>query len=158
MDRALRLVACAPLASFRPMKGKQAPSSRSKIEAASTVLFVERRLESIADFFTGDYRVHLTEDDMSGGHDLVRRSLNALFRAFPALSIHVEILAEQSDRVVWQRTLRGIQQGAVQGFPACGQEIVWRDMVVSHFRDGLIAEEWIVSEFIERLLLARKRA
>ncbi len=29
-------------------------------------------------------------------------------------------------------------------------------MVVSRFRDGLIAEEWVISDLAERLLLARK--
>ncbi len=41
-----------------------------------------------------------------------------------------------------QRTLRGTHQGDFMGFPACGRLIVWRDMVTSQFRDGLIAEDW----------------
>jgi hypothetical protein len=36
------------------------------------------------------------------------------------------------------------------------RRIVWRDMVTSRFRDGLIAEEWAISDLAERLLLARK--
>lgn len=31
------------------------------------------------------------------------------------------------------------------------------DMVTSRFRDGKIAEEWVISDLAERLLLARKR-
>ncbi len=68
-----------------------------------------------------------------------------------------KILVEGKDRVAWQRTLRGAQQGAFKGFPASGREIMWRDMVTSRFRDGLIAEEWVVTDLAERLLLARKR-
>jgi hypothetical protein len=29
-------------------------------------------------------------------------------------------------------------------------------MVTSRFRDGLIAEDWVISDLAERLLLARK--
>lgn len=42
------------------------------------------------------------------------------------------------------------------GFPATGRPIVWRDMLTTQFRDGLISEEWAVSDLAERLLLARK--
>jgi predicted ester cyclase len=43
------------------------------------------------------------------------------------------------------------------GFPATGHRILWRDMVTSRFEDGYIAEEWVVTDQVERLLLARKR-
>jgi hypothetical protein len=79
-----------------------------------------------------------------------------LQRAFPDLQIEVEILVEGKDRVAWQRTLRGTQQGDFMGFPPCGRQIVWRDMVTSRFRDGLIAEDWVITDLAERLLLARK--
>ena len=32
-----------------------------------------------------------------------------------------------------------------------------REMVTSRFRDGLIAEDWFLTDLAERLLLARKR-
>jgi hypothetical protein len=32
-----------------------------------------------------------------------------------------------------------------------------RDMVTSRFRDDLIAEDWLITDLAERLLLARKR-
>jgi hypothetical protein len=44
------------------------------------------------------------------------------------------------------------------GFPATGRPIVWRDMVTSRFQDGRIAEDWVLTDLAERLLLARKRA
>jgi predicted ester cyclase len=78
-------------------------------------------------------------------------------RAFPDAEVEVEILAESKDRVAWQRTLRATHQGSFKGFPATGRPIVWRDMVVSRFRDGLIAEDWLIPDLAERLLLGRKR-
>ena len=50
-----------------------------------------------------------------------------------------------------------MQQGAYAGFPASGRVIVWRDMVTSVFRDGRIAEEWVISDLAEQLLGSRKR-
>jgi predicted ester cyclase len=78
-------------------------------------------------------------------------------RAFPDLQVEVEVLVEGTDRVAWQRTLRATHLGDFKGFPATGRPIVWRDMVTSRFRDGLIAEDWLVTDLADRLLLERKR-
>ncbi|HKB16995.1 MAG TPA: ester cyclase, partial [Planctomycetota bacterium] len=83
--------------------------------------------------------------------------LGGLRRGFPDLQVEVEILVEGKDRVAWQRTVRGTQRGAYKGFPASGRRIVWRDMVTSRFRDGRIAEDWVITDLAERLLLLRKR-
>ena len=87
---------------------------------------------------------------------MIRRVLDLYRRAFPDLQVEVEILVEAKDRVAWQRTLRGTHQGDFKGFPATGRPIVWRDMATSRFHNGLIAEDWVITDLAERLLLARK--
>ena len=127
----------------------------ARILDANRTLLAEGDAGAISQFFTSDYRVHLTGRDMQGGHEGVRKYLEMLARAFPSIQVDVEILVEAEDRIAWLRTLRGVQEGSIAGFPACGREIVWRDMVTSWFRGGLIAEEWVVTVLGERLLLAR---
>jgi steroid delta-isomerase-like uncharacterized protein len=117
---------------------------------------VERKLDAVGEYFTPDYVAHATGRSMAG-HSAIRRFLAALHRAFPDLQADVEILVEAKDRVAWQRTLRGIQRGAYKGFPASNRRIAWRDMVTSRFRDGRIAEEWVITDLAEHLLRARKR-
>ena len=132
-------------------------SLASRIHAANAALIVEGNLDAVGEFFTPDYVAHLTDKELAGGHSAIRGFLGMLQRAFPDLQIEVEMLVEGKDRVAWQRTLRGTQQGDYMGFPACDRQIVWRDMVTSRFRDGLIAEDWVITDLAERLLLARKR-
>ncbi|HYH91638.1 MAG TPA: ester cyclase [Candidatus Saccharimonadales bacterium] len=129
----------------------------SRIRAANATLVADGRLDAVGKFFAADYVAHLTDVDMTGGHDAIRGVLGQYRRAVPDLQVNVEILAETSDRVAWVRTVRGTQTGAFKGFPATGRPIVWRDAVTSRFVDGLIAEEWVVTDLAERLLLARKR-
>lgn len=131
-------------------------SLTAKIHAANSALIANGDLEAVGEFFAPDYVAHLTGHDMTGGHGAIRRVLGMIRRAFPDLRVEVEILLEGKDRVAWQRTLRGVQRGDFKGFPACGRQIVWRDMVTSRFRDGLIAEEWVITDLAERLLRARK--
>ena len=132
-------------------------SLASKIKAANSALIAKGDLDAIGEFFAPDYVAHLTDQEMAGGHSVIRGFLDTLRRGFPDLQVEVEILVEGKDRVAWQRTLRGTQQRDFKGFPACGRQVVWRDMVTSRFRDGLIAEDWVITDLAERLLLARKR-
>lgn len=84
-------------------------SLASKIRAANSSLFVDGKLETIADFFSKDYVIHITGQSIPGGHTAIRRILGEIQRAFPALRVDVEILVEAGDRIAWQRTLRGVQ-------------------------------------------------
>ena len=133
-----------------------ARSLASKIEAANGALMGKGDLEAIPEFFTRDYVAHGTGQEMTG-HGAIRRFLGLYRRAFPDLQVEVEILVEAKDRIAWQRTLRATHKGGFKGFPATGRRLVWRDMVTSRFRDGLIAEDWVITDLAERLLLARKR-
>jgi predicted ester cyclase len=118
------------------------------IRAANTALIVEGDLDAVGDYFT--------PSDMTGGHDVIRGFVGSLRRAFPDVAVEVEILVEAGDRVAWRRTLRATHLHAFRGFPATGRVVVWRDMVTSRLQEGLIAEDWSISDLAERLLLARK--
>ena len=133
-------------------------SHQALILAANAALFSEGNLDAVPEFFATGYVAHLTGGTMRGGHDAIRRVVAAIKRSFPDLRCDVEILVESKDRIAWQRTLRGVQQVAFKGFPSKGKKLLWRDMVTSRIEDGLIAEEWVVTDFAERLLLAQKSA
>lgn len=130
----------------------------STIQAANRILLSEGNRAAIPDFFTSDYVAHLTGQDAVEGHKLIGGLLELYERAFPHPEVEVEILLEGTDRISWQWTIRAKQEGAFKGFPASGREIVWRDVVTSQFRDGLISEEWVISDLAEQLLLSRKKA
>jgi predicted ester cyclase len=130
----------------------------SKIRSANQTLLIERHDERIGDFFAPNYVAHQASGVLGGGHELIRQFLAQYWRAFPDLQFQLEILAEGADRIAWQRTLRATHLGAFKGFPASGRSLVWRDAVTSRFQDGLIVEEWPVSDLAEQLLLSRKGA
>jgi steroid delta-isomerase-like uncharacterized protein len=132
-------------------------SLASKIKAANSALITNGDLDAVGEFFTSDYVAHLTDEDMTGGHAAIRRVAGMYRRAFSDLRVEIEVLVEAKDRVAWQRRVWATHKGNFKGFPATGRSIVWRDMVTSRFLDGLIAEEWVITDLAERLLLARKR-
>lgn len=126
------------------------------IRAANQRLIVEGDLEAAGEFFAPGYLAHLTDSDMAGGPEAVGRYVAGLRRAFPDVTVEVEVLVEAGDRTAWQRTLRATHLGPFHGFPATGRQVVWRDVVTSRLDAGLIAEDWSISDLAERLLLARK--
>ena len=131
-------------------------SLAARIQAANSTLMVDGDLDAVGEFFSPNYIAHLTQDELTGGHVAIRRILRLYHRAFPDMSVEVEILVESGDRVAWQRTVRATHRGTFRGFPPTGRRLVWRDMVTSRFQDGLVAEDWLVSDLAERLLLSRK--
>jgi steroid delta-isomerase-like uncharacterized protein len=131
-------------------------SHTSQIEAANEALLVNGHMTAIGEFFSPDYVAHITNKNMTGGHEVVRKIVSLYRRAFSDVQVDVEILVKAKDRVAWQRTFRATHTGNFKGFPATGRPIVWRDMVTSRFDNGLIAEEWVITDLAERLLLARK--
>ncbi len=134
-----------------------AGSHVATIAAANATIMVDGNLDAIAEYFAPNYLVHLTGEDMTGGHELIRKVCGTYRRAFSDLKVEVEILVKSKDRVAWQRTIRATHKGSFKGFPATGRPIVWRDMLTTRFADGLIAEEWLLTDLAEQLLKARKR-
>ena len=133
------------------------PSLADTIRAANAAILAAGDLDAIGEFFATDHVAHLTDRDLTGGPPSVRRYVEMIRRSFPDLEVEVDILLEGEDRVAWQRTVRATHREDFMGFPATGRRIGWRDMATSRIRDGLIAEEWVISDLAERLLLARKR-
>lgn len=131
-------------------------SAISLLQGATSALFVDGDLEAISKYFASDYVVHVTDEDIRGGHALIQSVVGLYRSAFPDLSVEVAVLMETADRVAWQRTMRATHTGAFKGFPGTGQNMVWREMVVSRVVAGLITEEWVVTDLGERLLFARK--
>ena len=139
----LILAACTPTL--------EAPDWAAQVREANEVLLNQGDLDRVPEFFVPGYLNHSAAGDNTGA-DLISNYVGGLRQAFPDLHVEIEILAEAGDRVTWVRTHRGTHQGEYMGVPGSGREIVWRAMVVSRYENGLIAEEWGISEFGRHLL------
>ena len=132
-------------------------SKESLLHASNIALIENENLVTVPDYFTQDYVVHLTKKKLTGGHSGIKKILKGLYRAFPDRKVKVEILLEGKDRIAWQRTVTATHSGAYQGFPATNKKITWRDMFVSHFVGGKIAEDWFSTDLAEQLLKSARR-
>lgn len=145
-----------PSTSTMDKRGIMSSLSRDLLQQANAELLEQGRVETIADYYSPEYVVHITGRDLSGGHALIEQVVILHVRAFSGISASIEVLAEQDDRIVWLRTINATHSGPFKGFPATHRPIVWREMVTSRFQHGRIVEEWFITDLAERLLLLRK--
>jgi steroid delta-isomerase-like uncharacterized protein len=122
----------------------------SRIRAANDALLNEGNVDRVPEFFLPTYVNHATDGDVRGP-EVISSFVTSLRDAFPDLRVEIQVLATEGDRVAWVRTHRGTHQKDFMGVPASGRAIVWRSMTVTRYEDGMIAEEWGVSELGGRL-------
>jgi predicted ester cyclase len=76
--------------------------------------------------------------DMAG----MKKFYSALWGGFPDLTIHIDELVGEGDKVDWRITASGTHQGPFQGVPATGKPVKFGAHYTFRFDDGRIVERW----------------
>jgi predicted ester cyclase len=76
--------------------------------------------------------------DMAG----MKKFYSALWGGFPDLTIHVDELVGEGDKVVWRITASGTHNGTFQGIPATGKAVKFGAHYTFRFDGGKIVERW----------------
>jgi steroid delta-isomerase-like uncharacterized protein len=134
--------ACAPAVSVQDYE--------AQIRAGNEELLTKGNVAAARDLFAPSYVVHFNGGEQRGP-EAIEQFVTQLRAAFPDLRYEIEILAAEGDRVAWMRTHQGTHQAEFMGMPASGRTVTWRDMVVTRYEAGKIAEEWAVTDLGERL-------
>ena len=74
----------------------------------------------------------------------------ALWAGFPDLTIDIEELVAEGDKVVWRIKAAGTHNGPFQGIPATGRPVTFGAHYSFRFENGKIVERWST---IDRLTL-----
>jgi len=133
-------------------------SNEDCIRFANDEIINNANLGVVSDVFASDYVVH-AGGKHHGGLEFVTKFVKQLRKSIPDVRVvDVEVLLQSGDTVAWQRTFRGTHEASLKGIPASGRRVEWRDMMVSRFEGGKIAEEWAISELAGELMLKQPRA
>ncbi len=131
-----------------------AQSNEERVRFANDEIVGKGNLGVADEVFATGYVVHAGGKEFKGT-EFVRRFIGQLRSAIPDLRVvQVEFLTQAGDTIAWQRTLGGTHRAGLMGIPPSGQKVEWRDMMVTRFDGGKIAEEWAVSELAGQLLLS----
>ncbi len=66
----------------------------------------------------------------------------ALWGGFPDLTIEIDELVAEGDKVVWRITASGTHNGSFQGVPATGKAVKFGAHYTFRFENGKIVERW----------------
>jgi steroid delta-isomerase-like uncharacterized protein len=78
-----------------------------------------------------------------GGRQLFR----ALRTAFPDLSVDIDDMVAEGDKVVTRQTFRGTHRGEWLGIPATGRAVQWAVIDIIRLQDGRLVDHWAVADF-----------
>jgi predicted ester cyclase len=67
---------------------------------------------------------------------------SALWGGFPDLTIHIDDLVGEGDKVVWRITVSGTHNGPFQGVSATGKSVKFGAHYTFRFEHGKIVERW----------------
>ena len=106
------------------------------------VVFNQRNLDALSEFYAPDALWHQPDQDLRGLEE-VKRWLARPFMAFPDLHVSVEDVVAEGDKVAIRYTSRGTHQGETGGLGSpTGRQIELEGLAMQRFEGDKIAEFW----------------
>ena len=96
----------------------------------------------IDQFFTPDYRRHLTPTGPHLTREEQRERASRLRVAFPDAEATLDDMLAERDRVAYRLTIRGTHQGSFLGVAATGRRVTVSFFAIVRVENGRLAEEW----------------
>lgn len=106
-------------------------------------------LELLPDLVADEYVAHLAIGDLYGPGG-VRVEIATYRRAFPDLTVTVDELLVDGDKVVRRFTLRGTHHGAFLGVPASGRPVMLRGIAIDRLAGSRLVESWVQIDELPR--------
>lgn len=92
--------------------------------------------------------IYRSPDQELHGRDALVGLFTAYRTAFPDLHTEIDDLVIAGDKVVISITLTGTHEGDLMGIGATGKQFEVHGMVLSHFEDGKIVDEWEILDML----------
>lgn len=73
----------------------------------------------------------------------VRQGIAMLRQAFPDLSVSIDDIIAEDDKVVARYMIRGTHEGAFMDIEATGEEVAWMTIMIFRVQDGQITDQWL---------------
>jgi steroid delta-isomerase-like uncharacterized protein len=106
----------------------------------------EAALAILDETLTPDYRMHDPSGDVSG-LAAMREFVTSLFDGMPDLSMILDEVLAEGDRVAYRFTMAGTHKGELMGFPPTGIKVQAQIHSVARIAGGRVAEEWQAWDF-----------
>jgi steroid delta-isomerase-like uncharacterized protein len=102
----------------------------------------QRRLDVADELVAPSYHSHFPVPGQPSGIAGFKYAVQFLHSSFPDLTIAIDDLIAEGDRVVARLTARGTHQGAFRGIPPTGRTVTWTGIRIFRIANGKIVEHW----------------
>ena len=110
-------------------------------------VFVAGRVEAVDELVADDFIPH-TWGAMARGRDGLKQAMERVARGLADVSMTVEDVIAEGDRVAVRLTSHARQVGEFMGMPPSGREYTIGEIHIFRVRDGRIAEHWHQADFL----------
>ena len=110
-----------------------------------------RRLEVIDEAFAPDFVWHGGAFGEVQGLETFKQAIGPFFAAFPDLSVSLESLTAEDDRVAARFGVQATHEGEFMGVAPTGRRVTWAGHPLYRFEDGRIVEEWFFEDHVSLL-------
>jgi steroid delta-isomerase-like uncharacterized protein len=102
----------------------------------------QRNPDLIEELYPPDFVWHEPDRDIQG-YEQAKQFVSTFFKALPDITITVEDVIAEGEKVVSRYTFRGTHQGETEEFgPPTGKQMELKGITIHRFEDGKIVEEW----------------
>ena len=103
---------------------------------------------SVLDELVQPNYVYRSPDQELDGPEALKGLLAAYRTAFPDLNVRIDDLVNGGDKVVIAVTFTGTHEGDLMGISPTGKTVKINGMILSHFQEGKIVEEWEILDML----------
>ena len=98
--------------------------------------------EALDEFLAPTYRRHRSPTSPPLNRDEQKTLLIGFRQAFPDVSINVEEMISEGDRIAFRSTMRGTHLGEFLGLEPTGKQVEFSLLDVMRIEDGKFVEQW----------------
>ena len=111
--------------------------------------FHSGKLAVVDEIFHPDF-VDRSTPEQPPGTEGVQDYISMVRTGFPDISITIEDLVAEEDKVVVRTTWRGTHLGAYDGIAPTGKQVTRTMIQIFHLKDGKLLEEWVEAESLRQ--------
>lgn len=100
------------------------------------------KTEALADYLSPKFKRHLSPVEVPLDRDSQIQRLIGFRAAFPDVTLTVEDITAEDDRVAFRSTMRGTHLGEFAGIPATGVRVTVQLLDVVRIEDRRFIEQW----------------
>ncbi|MGZ8310475.1 MAG: ester cyclase [Allosphingosinicella sp.] len=140
-----------PDAPFTADRAQEHANKRLFLDAARG-MFVDRDLSAIERYYSDSYVNHDPHRQVRArelgltDRQMTRAFFEQFLQAFPDVTLTIDQLYAEGDRVIAFTTWRGTHRGNFMGMPPTGQSVVIRAAEVFRIVDGRFQEHWDIAD------------